>query len=299
MPSTDRPLENRVSKELYEDFIHKVWAEDYQNISHPRMRFILPQYRWGVRNPDAVKKDYAIVKANLANWLIAAQNKIPWGTVAAQVQPKPHFIVFLFDPGGSFPWVTDEAGGRYIFIDILQLRGMTDDERSEEIDTEAFGGMLVHELFHLFQHDSNTAQDAASIFARFAVGEGSAMLIGNNAPNSQGQKFYPAEPIHLKGKLLAEWTQRAKDTPERIQDMLRLFRAWQKKPPSEAQLQKVMTDESWVASSSNNLLMGDLYRVGAEMLFTIREKLGDDEFYRVVADSSLLVDTWKRATARP
>jgi hypothetical protein len=44
--------------------------------------------------------------------------------------------------------------------------------------------------------------------------------------------------------------------------------------------------------------MGDLYRVGAEMLLDIKLYLGLDMFYEVIGDPGRLIETWKKTRAR-
>jgi len=294
-----RSEENRVTNELYIDFVKKVWQEDFEAITHPRMRLILEHYKWGLANLEEVESDLTLIKAQMPSWLEAVQRKIPWDTPAVRRDDTPIQIIFLFDPGGSFPWVTEREGIRYIFINILQVRGLTDEERQDPIDPPVFLGLLVHELFHLYQPGGEGGQGFAGWLVKAAVNEGSACLIGNNAPNSSGQKLSEHEPIYFPPTLKDEWLSQIENSPQRIQDLQALVEEWRESPPETNEARARLTKDNWVASPLNGLFMGDLYRVGAEMLLDIKLHLGLDEFYEVIGDPGKLIETWKKTRARP
>ena len=291
-----RPPENRVDRSLFEDFIRKLWRHDYEAIKNPRMQFILPQYRWGLAHRELIVKDLALVQRHNEEWLATARQKIPWGTPAASDSAKPIHIVYLFDPGGSFPWAEEDAEGKYIFIDIVQARGLTDSERDGGIDVKTFSGFMAHELFHLFQNDRGNFSDPLGFLLKIAVAEGSACLIGNNAPDSRGHKYFPNEASYFTSTIQREWLERIAKNPNRIHDFVALIKSWKKNTPNEAEASKIMTRDGWVAGPTNGLYMGDVYRVGAEMLLQIRETLGTAAFYEVVGDSGRLLERWEQAS---
>ncbi|NBV42670.1 hypothetical protein EBR96_07885 [bacterium] len=108
-------------------------------------------------------------------------------------------MVFLFDPGGSFPGVDETETHRYIYFDVLQFRGQGDEDRKRPLDPIAFKGVLIHEFFHQFQTDTFDAKSKADWLLKASIGEGSAMLIGNNAFGDSDERFDPNRPTYLKG----------------------------------------------------------------------------------------------------
>ncbi|MDD5656383.1 MAG: hypothetical protein PHF00_03915 [Elusimicrobia bacterium] len=292
--SMTRPPDNRVDRKIYEDFVRKVWMRDYGSIVNPRMNhLVLPHYRWGVRHLDDVERDIVHLKKNIQPWLEQAVAKIPFNTPAARVGEKPVVLVFLFDPGGSYPWVHETDSTRYIYFDVLQLRGLTDEERVSPVDEAVFRGFLVHELFHQFQNDRFQSKNKADWLLGAAVGEGSAMLIGNNAFDVQGRTYCDSEPTLLHGRILAEWKGQILKVCDRINAFLELHEKWKQVPPSEDEYFKEISMGGWVAAPINGYLTGDLYRVGAQMLMDIKRVRGTNAFYEVVGDSSRLLDSWE------
>ncbi len=293
-----RPPENRVDKSLFKQFVEKVWNRDFEKVTNPRMKYILKHYRWGINNLGLVRSDVKSLESKIEIWLNKATNRIPWNTPAADLGTKPAHIVFLFDPGGSYPWVTEDENNKYIFVDVLQVRGFNDEERKKPLNTEVFSGFLVHEVFHLFQHDRNESKVFADWLLKAAVGEGSACLIGNNMASSTGKKLYPDEPEYLGGIAKKEWETRIQTNRKRIDDFIALYSEWKGNPPSEKDRFGTLMKEGWMAGPSNGLLMGDVYRVGAEMLLDIKAKHGDKKFYEVIGDSSQLISEWKKTVVK-
>jgi hypothetical protein len=290
-----RPPENRVDADLFRDFSEKVWQLKWESISNPRMQYIRGHYRWGVENFAALRSDLELVIKNSRNWLKMAQTNIPMNRPSVRVPEKTLKVVFLLDPGGSYPWVTEDEKATYIFVDLLQIRGFTDTERSNPIDEKNLGGMLTHELFHQFQLDRAERKSASQWIVGAAVAEGSACIIGNNAPDSSGYRDRANEPVYFGGKLLDEWNSEITKAPARLQEFINLVQKWEKQPPADSAKFEIMTKEKWIASPSNGLLMGELYRVGVEMLLKIKRVLGDAAFDEVVGDSSKLIPMWARA----
>lgn len=83
------------------------------------MKFVLPHYRWGISNIDKIKEDTSLLKSKIKTWVDAGLARIPFNTPAAEVGTKKIKIIFLFDPGGSYPWVEEDKDSKFIFVDIL------------------------------------------------------------------------------------------------------------------------------------------------------------------------------------
>lgn len=293
-----RPPDNRIDEKTYEEFVRKVWSKDFASVSNPRLiQYVRDDYQWGINHLPEVIEDVEIVKKNIPIWIDALLKKIPFDTPAAARGLKPIRIVFLFDPGGSYPWVKIDDTNRYIYIDVLKLRGIDQGSKKNPVDRENLQGFLLHELFHLFQTDKNQTTTKSDWILGNAVAEGSAMLIGNNAPDRSGNPFLPNEPVLMDKAMRAEWDGRMVLICDRIKDFENLYEEWKKTPPTAAEFARRMTKDSWMASPENGLYTGDSYRVGAQMLMDIKEKKGMKAFYEVVGDSTKLWDVWK-ATSR-
>jgi hypothetical protein len=287
-----RPPESRVDRDLYAAFLDAIFKGNTEKITHPRMKMILGDYLWGKSHLDDVRNDFSVVRNGTTAWLDDAKKAIPWGTQAAQVDPKPINVVFLFDPGGSYPWATENQNGKYIYIDILKVRGFTDEERKAALDPEILKGFLVHEIFHLVQADRVKPTTADQWLTQIAVAEGAASLFGNNAYDSHGERLHPSARVLLGPAIEKEWRDRTGLNKKRVEDFLALLQKWKSTAPADSEKFKVLTDEKWISSASNGLLIGDIYRVGMEMLMEIRRKLGQDAFLSVIGDSSTLVKKW-------
>lgn len=293
--SKRRPVDSRVNEKIYRDFVFKLWKGDYNKIQHPRMKYVLKPHKWGIHHLEDVKNDHVLVKKNMDTWLRTAMKKIPFNTPAASHGKRPIYLVFLFDPGGSYPWVWDTEDRRYIYFDVLQLRGVSEGEREMPFRERAFIGFLVHELFHQFQDDRFKGEGKADWLLSGAVGEGSAMLIGNNVFGVDGKKFYSKEPVFVDGKLLQEWKTEIPKVRERIKAFIALYDKWKALPPTEQEYFREISKSGWVATPENGFLTGDIYRVGAQMLLDIKEEFGIEKFYKVVGNSGALISTWKMA----
>lgn len=290
--SKRRPPENRIDKEIFRGFILNLWRGFPEKLTHERLKAIEAQYRWGLSNFDKVKSDCLLVKSKLDAWLNVAVTKIPFGTPAVGAAKTPVHLVFLFDPGGSYPWVLDNEEGKYVYFDVLQLRGLSDKDRSQPIRERSFIGFLTHELFHQFQADKFTVRDKADHLVAEAVGEGSAMLIGNNAFGTDQEQLNPNEEPLMDGKMLNEWKEQMPKVRTRIDAFRVLHRKWKAKPPSEAAVFDEMSRNGWVATPANRLVTGDIYRVGAQMLLDIKHAYGLGKFYEVIGDSGRLLAVW-------
>jgi len=291
--SSRRPPEQRVDAKVYEDFVRKVWKRDFESVTHPRLKHVSANYKWGIGHIPEIKKDSAQVRSSIEAWLNKAVKKIPFGTPAAELGKTPVKLVFLFDPGGSYPWVHFDSEYRYIYFDVLQLRGLDDKERASPIDPDTLHGFLIHELFHQFQKDKFEGADKGDWLIQTAISEGSAMLIGNNAFDQQGQKFHQDESVLLGGRALREWQEQMPRVCDHVASFLKLVAQWKKTPPSDDDYYKTISKESWVATPDNGLLFGNVYRVGAQMLMDIKVRKGLPAFYEVVGDSGKLLTVWE------
>lgn len=292
--SLSRPPESRVDRKLYSDFIHKLWADNENQIAHPRMQYILPHYKWGMMHLTTVKADSELVKKQFRIWFNTAVEQLPWQGNFIRASTDPIHIVFLFDPGGSFPWVTESSGVEYIFVDVLQLRGPGDTNRESPPDIDITTGLLVHELFHIVQNDSNKPNNAGQWLIQSAVAEGAACLYGNNVPDSRGQKILPKKPIRFPQAITDEWLREILSAPAQIKPFLTLASEWSKKQPKDEEKLEMLTKGKWVATPGNKLYIGNIYRVGAEMLLKIKGELGEKAFADILSHSNKLPEYWSK-----
>jgi hypothetical protein len=289
---SSRPAENRITDLQFKSFIFKIWENNFNNTTIPRVNLIKEHYLWAWNNFKLIQDATNVVESNIQQIINKSMNTIPFGTPAATIDSKKIKIIFLADPGGSYPWVYENEEYKFIYIDILQLRGSRNIDKDQPFSQKSFQGFLTHELYHLFQNDINEMSTYSDWLLIAAVSEGAAMLIGNNAFGRDGITFFPKEKTTLSGSPLREWSGRMKNIDKRIQSYIKLYNRWENNEPSLEELQQVIVDDAWIASQSNGLLFGDIYRVGAQMLLDIKNSLGLQKMYQVCANSKLLIPTW-------
>jgi hypothetical protein len=290
-----RPPQSRVDNDLYSDFLVKILSGKFDEITHPRLKFILPDYQWGIKNIDILKADLASLRKDIPSLLDEANKVIPWNHAGVSLPTRPIHVVFLLDPGGSYPWATSTDSKQYLYLDLLKIRGFTDQDRQIPYEPELIESFLAHEIFHLVQKDQNPGVSAAQWFIKMTVAEGSASLFGNNAEDSFGRRLDLSKPIKYGNQIANEWNFRIKNNRVRIQEWLKVINAWEQNPPTDEQKFAELVSNKWISSPANGLLIGDMYRVGVEMLLDIREKLGDAAFYEAIENSELFISYWNRA----